>query len=174
MYLVSFLSAPGMFILLFPVFVWFRLTPLPSWGAFLQGREGTGGRVSASHGDASKFISWKTAGQLLFLAGIFIACFAMRQFSWFTGPGAAFYFGDAAKSRFPVDPANIHRVLFSVKNGWLVYTPLMIFALAGFYFLAGKNRVLFHALFLFFLVSLVFAACNPTTSMMQQSAVSMV
>lgn len=37
--------------------------------------------------------------------------------------------------------------LFSFKKGWLLYTPLMLFALAGFYSLFKKNKNLFMPLF---------------------------
>ena len=72
-----------------------------------------------------------------------------------------FWFSEADKCFF-APPANIHRVLFSVKNGWLVYSPVVIFAFAGFYFLAEKNRNIFYAASLFMLVSLISAAGNPT------------
>ena len=39
--------------------------------------------------------------------------------------------------------------LFSFRKGWLVYTPLMLFALLGFTFLFQKNRSLFYVVFLF-------------------------
>ena len=39
--------------------------------------------------------------------------------------------------------------LFSSRRGWLVYTPIMLFALAGFYQLYKKRRDLFWANFLF-------------------------
>jgi hypothetical protein len=44
-------------------------------------------------------------------------------------------------------------VLFSFRKGWLLYTPVMVFALAGFYFLYKNNRKLFPALFIYFIVS---------------------
>lgn len=37
--------------------------------------------------------------------------------------------------------------LFSFKKGWLLYTPIMFFALAGFYLLFKKNKNLFIPLF---------------------------
>ncbi|MBL7818815.1 MAG: hypothetical protein JNL70_27700 [Saprospiraceae bacterium] len=39
--------------------------------------------------------------------------------------------------------------LFSSRRGWLVYTPMMLFALVGFYYLYKKRRDLFWANFLF-------------------------
>jgi hypothetical protein len=44
-------------------------------------------------------------------------------------------------------------VLFSFRKGWLVYTPVMIFALAGFYFMYKQNRGIFFASFGYFIIS---------------------
>ncbi len=52
--------------------------------------------------------------------------------------------------------------LFSYKKGWLVYTPLMLFAVAGFWPLFVKFRTIFPAVFLFFTVHLLIAASWPT------------
>jgi hypothetical protein len=48
------------------------------------------------------------------------------------------------------------RFLFSYKKGWLLYTPLMIFALIGFITLFRKNRKLFYPFFISFLLYLWF------------------
>lgn len=44
-------------------------------------------------------------------------------------------------------------VLFSFKKGWLLYTPVMLFALAGFYFMYKRNRNIFFASFGYFIIS---------------------
>jgi predicted tellurium resistance membrane protein TerC len=46
------------------------------------------------------------------------------------------------------------KVLFSYKKGWLLYTPMMIFAIAGFVALYRKNKKIFFPLFLFFFFNL--------------------
>jgi hypothetical protein len=51
------------------------------------------------------------------------------------------------------DPYTI-QFLFSYKKGWLLYTPLMIFAIAGFYSLYKNRKEIFYACFVFFLVNL--------------------
>lgn len=38
-------------------------------------------------------------------------------------------------------------ILFSYKKGWLVYTPVMVFSLIGFFFLYKKNKGLFFPIF---------------------------
>jgi len=44
--------------------------------------------------------------------------------------------------------------LFSFRKGWLIYTPLMVFALAGFYWLYRKNKTVFVPFLLFILLDL--------------------
>lgn len=44
---------------------------------------------------------------------------------------------------------HIYDCLFSGKAGWLVYTPVMVLSLAGFYHLYRKHRDLFAGLFVF-------------------------
>lgn len=46
------------------------------------------------------------------------------------------------------------QVLFSFRKGWLVYTPMMVFALAGFYFTYNKKREIFYPLLVFTLLNL--------------------
>jgi len=46
------------------------------------------------------------------------------------------------------------KTLFSFRKGWLIYTPLMIFALWGFVYLYKRNKGVFVPLFIFFIVNL--------------------
>lgn len=46
------------------------------------------------------------------------------------------------------------KTLFSFRNGWLIYTPIMIFALIGFFILYKEMRPLFWAIFGYFLINL--------------------
>jgi hypothetical protein len=45
-------------------------------------------------------------------------------------------------------------VLFSFRKGWLVYTPMMIFSIIGFYFLFKQNRKLFLPFSVYFILNL--------------------
>lgn len=44
-------------------------------------------------------------------------------------------------------------VLFSYRKGWLLYTPIMLFALIGFWFMYRNNKRLFIPLFIYFIVT---------------------
>ena len=48
---------------------------------------------------------------------------------------------------------HIMNALFSYRKGWLIYTPVMIFSLIGFYFLFKYNRKIFLAVTIQFLIS---------------------
>ncbi|MEI6886463.1 MAG: hypothetical protein WCO02_18380 [Bacteroidota bacterium] len=52
-------------------------------------------------------------------------------------------------------------VLCSIKNGWLIYTPLVLLALPGFNILAARNKKIFFGTFIFSLVFLILAASTP-------------
>ena len=44
--------------------------------------------------------------------------------------------------------------LFSYKKGWLLYTPIMLFGIFGFYFLYRQNKSIWLALFSYFIINL--------------------
>lgn len=46
----------------------------------------------------------------------------------------------------------IFEFLFSFKKGWLLYTPIMIFGIVGFYFLYKNNKPIWLALFSYFVI----------------------
>ncbi len=48
----------------------------------------------------------------------------------------------------------ILKVLFSFRKGWFIYTPVMLFAVTGFYYLFKKNKPVFYPLLLFFIFNL--------------------
>ncbi|MFO0320804.1 MAG: hypothetical protein ACK504_00050 [Bacteroidota bacterium] len=48
---------------------------------------------------------------------------------------------------------HILEVLFSFRKGWFVYTPIMILAIIGFWFLKKENKSLFLSLFIYFVIN---------------------
>jgi len=55
---------------------------------------------------------------------------------------------------FDFEQPYLKEVLFSFRKGWLIYTPVMLFALAGFVSLFKKNRPLFISILVYFVVNL--------------------
>lgn len=47
----------------------------------------------------------------------------------------------------------ILKVLFSFRKGWFIYTPMMLLAVTGFWFVYKENRKLFYPLFVFFVLN---------------------
>ena len=56
---------------------------------------------------------------------------------------------------------NLWLVLFSIKNGWLIYTPLVLFSIPGFYILAERNKPIFYSTFLYSLTFILLLASSP-------------
>jgi hypothetical protein len=65
-----------------------------------------------------------------------------------------FYSYNNAGEGFDFAQPYLKEVLFSFRKGWLVYTPVMIFALAGFISLFRQNRLLFYVILIYFIVNL--------------------
>jgi hypothetical protein len=49
---------------------------------------------------------------------------------------------------------HILKVLFSFRKGWYIYTPLMLFVTAGFYFLYKRKKELFYPVLIYSLINL--------------------
>lgn len=54
------------------------------------------------------------------------------------------------------------QVLFSFRKGWLIYTPIMFFAIAGFAVLYKRNKKLFWPLIIYFIGNLYLISCWST------------
>ena len=72
------------------------------------------------------------------------------------------------------------KVLFSFRKGWLIYTPMMIFALLGFISMYKSNKKLFYAISIFFIINLYivsswscwwYAQCFSQRALVQSYAV---
>ena len=48
---------------------------------------------------------------------------------------------------------HILNILFSYRKGWLIYTPIMLFSLIGFYHLFQNSKDIFYACFIYFISS---------------------
>jgi len=55
--------------------------------------------------------------------------------------------------------SHIINVLFSYKKGWLVYTPMMILAIVGFYHLYKQKNKLFYPVFIFVIINAYIISC---------------
>lgn len=92
----------------------------------------------------------------LFLCGIFLrmASPQLAEGTWFCD-----YIPDT-RALYPVAPW-LWQVLFSIKNGWLIYTPLALVCLPGFYLLGEQNKPIFFAIFIYTLIFTLLLASSP-------------
>lgn len=87
---------------------------------------------------------------------VFLICaviFIPQIAYWYTKTGQFIY--DSYKNPgvgLDLFSPHILDALLSYRKGWLLYTPVMIFALIGFYFLWVQNRKIFPALFIAFII----------------------
>ncbi|NTW25331.1 MAG: hypothetical protein HGA37_11555, partial [Lentimicrobium sp.] len=65
-----------------------------------------------------------------------------------------FYAYDNPGEGFRFFPPYLADFLFSFRKGWLIYTPLMLAALAGFYTLYRRHREMLPAILVFFILDL--------------------
>jgi hypothetical protein len=68
-------------------------------------------------------------------------------------------YGGNAGEGMDLNSPNTLKVLFSFRKGWLIYTPVMIFAIAGFPILYKYKRTAFTPLFLYFIFNLYIVSC---------------
>lgn len=86
----------------------------------------------------------------------------LQMLYWKIYSGTWFYYSYEKGEKLEFIAPYLQKVLVSYKKGWLVYTPLMIFALLGFWPLALKYRSVFVAVFVFFTAHLLIVASWPT------------
>ncbi len=94
-------------------------------------------------------------GQLFLMAFAAIIAGSPQLLYWKYSTGHwLFYSYNNPGEGFDLLQPYLVNVLFSFRKGWLVYTPVMIFALAGFTSLFKKNRPLFYSILIYFVVNL--------------------
>lgn len=65
-----------------------------------------------------------------------------------------YYSYNNAGEGFDFSNPYLPQVLFSFRKGWLIYTPVMIFALEGFISLFRNNKAAFYTVLVYFLINL--------------------
>ena len=92
--------------------------------------------------------------QFLYTVLICLIFVLPQMLYWYTMTGHFIY--DSYKNSgvgLDIFSPHIGNILFSYRKGWLLYTPVMVFSLAGFYFLYLKNKQIFIAMISYFLIS---------------------
>lgn len=73
---------------------------------------------------------------------------------WQMNTGHLFYYSYGSSERFFFGEPKVVEGLFSFRKGWLVYTPVMLFALAGFVPLWRRSRAQFWGISVFLVLNL--------------------
>lgn len=99
---------------------------------------------------------WKNNRKSLILAvAIAFTVISLQLIYWKTYTGHFIYnsYNNVGEGLDLLAP-HILNVLFSFKKGWLIYTPMMLLAIVGFYFLKKKKPAYFLPFFSFFILNL--------------------
>ena len=100
-------------------------------------------------------------GQVLTMILLLLMVAGLQLLYWKVHAGTWFYYSYEKGEQLEWIAPYLWKVLFSYKKGWLVYTPVMMFAILGFIPLAKKYRPVFISLVLFFIVNLLTVASWP-------------
>jgi hypothetical protein len=95
----------------------------------------------------------KNYGKIMVMILCALLVWLPQLFYWKSVTGDWFYFS-YDNERFFFNNPQFLSVLFSFKKGWLIYTPVMIFALIGIGMLWKTNKKYFYAILLFFIANL--------------------
>lgn len=83
-----------------------------------------------------------------------IGSFQLIYWKIYSGKFLFYSYGANAGEGFEFFSPYLYQVLFSFRKGWLLYTPIMFFAILGFVQIYKKNRFIFWSLFIYFLLNL--------------------
>ncbi|MES2619538.1 MAG: hypothetical protein V4615_01715 [Bacteroidota bacterium] len=78
---------------------------------------------------------------ILWAVGVFVLCVLPANAYWYYATGKIFFYSYGSES-FDFTHPHVIRGLFGYMNGWLPYTPVMIFACVGGLFLFTKGKKL--------------------------------
>ncbi len=98
------------------------------------------------------FRYWKSFALIIGIVFV-IGSFQLIYWKFMTGKFLFNSYGGNAGEGMELLHPYLTEVLFSFRKGWLLYTPIMGFAIAGFYHLFRFKKKLFPAIFIFFTIS---------------------
>ncbi len=87
---------------------------------------------------------WEQRMKLLVFIAVFSAVIFIQLSYWKYSLGVWVSYG--YEERFAIWKPFLYECMFTFKKGWFVYTPLMIFCFAGFYFLWKRKREVFWSI----------------------------
>ena len=102
---------------------------------------------------------WQKRFYIFLIALSAIIVGSVQIIYWKTYSGQWLFYSYGEGQYFEWLKPHFHGVLVSYKKGWLVYTPVMIFALAGFWFLLKSEPKLFLGISIYF-ICFLYLVCS--------------
>ncbi|PKP46610.1 MAG: hypothetical protein CVT94_14120 [Bacteroidetes bacterium HGW-Bacteroidetes-11] len=96
---------------------------------------------------------FKNWHHLILLMFTLILTWVPQIIYWKMTSGQYFFNGYGDGGRFFFGNPQIINILFSYRKGWLLYTPSMILAIAGFVWLYKSNKPYFYPILIFFVIN---------------------
>ncbi len=100
--------------------------------------------------------------QVFLMICLMLAMIFLQLMYWKLHAGTWLYYSYEKNEKLQWIAPYLWKVMFSYKKGWLVYTPVMVFALFGFFSLAFRYRSVFLSVLSFFIVNLLVVSSWPT------------
>ena len=98
---------------------------------------------------------WKHLLLIAFLVFVFV----FPQLLYWKYITDHWFFNSYVGEQFHFDKPNLLEILFSYRSGWLLYSPMMILSLVGFYFLRKDKSDLFRSLLVPVLLNIYVLSC---------------
>jgi len=100
--------------------------------------------------------------KILSIALSVMAVISLQLFYWKIQTGRFLYYSYESNEKLEFLARHLGEVLFSYKKGWLIYTPVMIFSLAGLFLLRKRAAEVFLSVLVFFIINLLIIASWTT------------
>ena len=111
-----------------------------------------GVQLSSYSSVKERFLVLKLHWKKIFLAVVITAIYGMIQLGYWKYVAGEWLVYSYQDQGFSWLKPHLVEGLFNYKGGWLIYTPVMIFALLGFVPLCNKDRKLFDSVFVYSLI----------------------
>lgn len=114
--------------------------------------------VTSTKNFKSKVATFFTSNKSFFFMLVGVLIFIPQFIYWHHQTGQWIYYSYADENFFWLNP-KIFDVMFGFRKGWLVYTPVMLFALAGFITMRTHLKNLFFPAIIIFILAIYITSC---------------
>lgn len=110
--------------------------------------------ISSMKDIADRFrLFWKNKFLIAAMVGVAILVWIPQMLYWKAQTGSLFF--NSYNEQFYFNQFHIHDALFGFRKGWFIYTPIMLFAVAGIAFMRGELKKM-RAAILIFLLTIIY------------------